>query len=404
MKVGRKTIASAALFIVVLLFCVSTYKESRLLLPTQWQWTVTTATGANESSPSELDRLRAELTQLRAHTATPAAVGLSRSQVAALSASAGFFREGYWRTAKGEPAIARSRHASWHSFASDSFEAVKNETWEGTGMLSDELRVSLPLPAGRPRPIVLLIGDSTDRDSLYKSGFCEERGKKDFYLERKCPYDLILTCEREWGVIEAAFTYGAAPRGPYHLNLTIAKGSLVDTERRLPALIASVVERRGRAPDVVVYQAILWSIVGRAYRGYASSVAFLQTLMRDYARNVDVLQELLPNSTLLLRTQSLSRGLAWTGNYSMVPAVNAGVRLLGAVKHVGVLDWAMMLQGVDDEAVHDASDLKHYNKKFSAVLIEAIKSLTATLLQEPRLSAAELVAWEKLGLPELGHS
>lgn len=402
MKFGRKTTASAALIIVVLLFCVSTYSESRLLLlPTQWQWT--SETGANESSLSELDRLRTEVTQLRAHTATPAAAGLSRSQVAALSASAGLFREGYWRTAKGEPAIARSRHASWHSFASASFEAVKNETWEGKGVLSDELRVSLPLPAGRPRPIVLLIGDSTDRDSLYKSGFCEERGKKDFFLERKCPFDLILSCEREWGVIEAAFTYGAAPRGPYHLNLTIAKGSLVDTERRLPALIASVAERRGRAPDVVVYQAILWSIVGREYRSSASAVAFLQTLMRDYARNVDVLQELLPNSTLFLRTQSLSRGLAWTGNYSMLPAVNAGVRLLGAAKRVGVLDWAGMLQGVDDEAVHDASDLKHYNRKFSAVLIEAIKSLTVMLLQEPRLSAAELVAWEALGLPELGN-
>lgn len=359
----------------------------------------------NASAFSELDRLRSEVTQLRADAASPSsALGLSRSQVAALAVSSGFYREGYWRTAAGEPAIVRMRHASWHSFASNVFEAVKNETWESTGLLPDELRELRSPPHSQTKPIVLLIGDSTDRDALYHSGFCEERGKKDFYLERKCPFDLFLTCEREWGVIEAVFTYGASPHGPYHLNFTNAQGSLVSTERRLPALIASVVERRGRAPDVVVYQSVFWSIVGRTYRGSTSCIAFLQTLMRDYARNVEVLQTLLPSSsTLFLRTQSLSRGLAKSMNFSMVPAVNGGIRFLGAAKRVGVLDWAGMVQGLDDEALHDEVDPKHYNKKFSTVYIEAVKALTAMLVQEPRLSASEIVAWEQLGLTELAE-
>ena len=344
---------------------------------------------------------------------------LSRSQVAALAVSAGFYRE------SGGAAGASTSHTSWHSFALAAFEEVKNETWacdapSGLCALPDELRVIGAQPGQLLRPLVLLIGDSTDRDAL-SGGFCEAGGLG-WHVYNHQPnvslaYDDFLSCETEWGVIEMAFSYGVWLHGPYHMGFSSNRSVLDDTELRLPSLVAAVTARWGRAPDVVLYQSLLWTMreptraKGGNLRcwGLDQCQDLMREMLHSYAANVAALQAALPpSSSLILRTQSFSEGLARENSYPLLLPLNAGIRLLGAVKRVGVFDWAAMTQGLKDSILHNPADpvsgkqdYVHFNSKFSRVYIESLKGLVSVLVREPRAPTAHLSAWESLGLAEL---
>lgn len=66
--------------------------------------------------------------------------------------------------------------------------------------------------------------------------------------------------------------------------------------------------------------------------------------MTDYSKNIDSLQLALgPDTTLLLRTAPVSTKSLDDGFVNLLES-NAAIRLLGAAKRIGVIDWAAMVQ------------------------------------------------------------
>lgn len=80
------------------------------------------------------------------------------------------------------------------------------------------------------------------------------------------------------------------------------------------------------------------------FSSHADVVDFNRHLMLDYSKNIDSLQFALgPDTTLLLRTAPVSMKSLDDGFVNLLET-NAAIRLLGAAMHVGVIDWATMVQ------------------------------------------------------------
>ena len=328
---------------------------------------------------------------------------LTFSQAVGLAVSAGFWRE-YSAGDSGLNQIQSSKYASWHSFAFDAFETLKLDFWK-EGLLSDVLSPVSPalLRAPSVPRLVLLIGDSTDWESVYYG--CRGRVEVIGSLGRDVEYDNIMSCSDTWGAIDSVFSFGAAQQGPYHA------GFVDSTESRLPAIIQKVTALHGHAPDLVVYQSILWSdrepswskIKSRPSR--QARLSNLRKLMSDYALNIAALQRSLPaTSVLLLRTAPVSQGLAKEGNLHLL-SMNAGIRLVGGALGVGVFDWASITANLYDDAMYDPpknstlhsgehvfrQDYIHWGKKMAVAFIDIYTLLAFVVTQEPRLTISTVL-------------
>ena len=259
------------------------------------------------------------------------------------------------------------------------------------------------------RPLVLLIGDSVDRNAVVSSCAAWAGATSSAPLAvgssaEVAPRGDFVVCDADWGVLEAVHSYGLQQSGPYHLNNSARwNGPLVDTAARLPAIAAALRRRRGRAPDVVVYQAALWTAKALADAAAAAAspsappappsasiMAWHRERLRDAAHNVAVLREHFgPDTALLLRTAPVSVGAVDSGYFTNLVELNAATRLLGAATCTGVLDWAAALQGLPDARVF--IDYIHPRERFSVAFGEALKVLAFALLGGAPIDLAKLL-------------
>lgn len=232
--------------------------------------------------------------------------------VATQAINAGFF------AGSGQQGVP-SPWRSWRSFAFPAFDAFWNSSVAG-----NTTPPGVPLPPNASKVHILLLGDSVDRGNIEQA--CKFWNRKNNWAHDalwlqpdsagggKIPgRDEFLVCDTPWGSAEIIHTYGAqqreshdicAPRhgsvcpslpshrsprpgGGYHhgYNGSSPKdGPLVHTENRLPAIAAQYMARRGHAPDVVVYQSVLWTAKKMASDDSQKSVvSSVHQFMRDYA-------------------------------------------------------------------------------------------------------------------------